>query len=285
MTAASPDVRLILPARPENVALVRQALSGLADAEEIDAGLVGDMKIAVTEACTNVVVHAYGDDVGSLEVVMTLVGQHLTITVADFGPGLEATPVSPDDGPLGFGLALMTALADAFSIEGGTEGTTVRMTFALTAEQAEPVRVDPTGGLRADGSAPEAIEVSLPPGRFLSAVLSRVVSLLAARADFSIDRLSDAQLVSDALASHVPRHTVDGRVTVHVREAERSFELLIGPLVKGGGERLVRDTELPGLGPLLEQLSTELEVESVNAEREGVSGEALRLALGPSKDV
>lgn len=282
MSAGSPDVRLILPARAENVALVRQALSGLADAEEIDAALVGDMKIAATEACTNVVVHAYGGGEGSLEVVMTLAGPHLTITVADFGPGLKAPSVNPDDGPLGFGLALMTALADAFSIEGGSDGTIVRMTFALRRDHAEPVRVDATGGLRADGSTPEAIEVSLPPGRLLPAVLGRVVSLLAARADFSIDRLSDAQLVSDALASHVPRHTVDGRVTVHVRESERSFELLVGPLVTGGGERLVRDTELPGLGPLLEQLSTKLEVESVAAEREGVAAEALRLALGQS---
>ncbi len=279
MNGASPDVRLILPARAQNVAVVRQALAGLADAEGIDAALAGDMKIAVTEACTNVVAHAYGEGEGPLEVLMTLTPPHLTITVADFGPGLKAPSVSPDDGPLGFGLALMTALADAFSIEGGTEGTTVRMTFSLRPDHDHPVRVNATGWLRADGSTPEAIEVSLPPGPLVAPVLGRVVSLLAARADFSVDRLSDAQLISDTLSTHVARHTVDGRVTVHVRETERSFELRVGPLVAGGGQRLMRDTELPGLGPLLEQLSTEIEVEQVVDEREGVPAEALRVAL------
>ena len=51
-----------MPARPEGVGVVRQALAGMADALDFDASVLADMKMAVTEACTNVVVHAYEAD-------------------------------------------------------------------------------------------------------------------------------------------------------------------------------------------------------------------------------
>ena len=70
MSAAAPDVRLTMPARPEGVAVVRQALAGMADALDFDAAVLADMKMAVSEACTNVVVHAYEDADGMLEVEM-----------------------------------------------------------------------------------------------------------------------------------------------------------------------------------------------------------------------
>ena len=60
----APDVRLSLPARAEGVAVVRQALAGLADALDFDPAVLADMKMAVSEACTNVVVHAYGEQRG-----------------------------------------------------------------------------------------------------------------------------------------------------------------------------------------------------------------------------
>ena len=58
----SAAVSLRLPARPENVAVVRQALTGLGDAYDLDPELLGDIKTAVTEACNNVVLHAYPDE-------------------------------------------------------------------------------------------------------------------------------------------------------------------------------------------------------------------------------
>ena len=51
-----------MPARPEGVGVVRQALAGMADALDFEASVLADMKMAVTEACTNVVVHAYDAD-------------------------------------------------------------------------------------------------------------------------------------------------------------------------------------------------------------------------------
>jgi hypothetical protein len=58
------DVWLRVPARPENVALARQALAGLCEALPTSAKVLADVKLAVTEACTNCVVHAYPNGLG-----------------------------------------------------------------------------------------------------------------------------------------------------------------------------------------------------------------------------
>ncbi len=84
-----PDVRLTMPARPEGVAVVRQALAGMADALDFDEAVLADMKMAVSEACTNVVVHAYEDGEGTLEVEMSADETGLTIRVRDHGSGIQ----------------------------------------------------------------------------------------------------------------------------------------------------------------------------------------------------
>jgi hypothetical protein len=119
--------------------------------------------------------------------------------------------------------------------------------------------------------------VRVTAGPLAGPVLGRVVSLLAARVDFSIDRLSDAQIVSDALAAHSAEHALDGHVGVAVREDERRLDLRVGPLYPGGGDDLVQATEVPGLGRLLEQLVDEVQVEPTHTE-DG-DGEVLRLRL------
>ena len=72
MSEAAPAAEVVLnmPARAEGVGVVRQALAGMADALAFDAAVLSDMKMAVTEACTNVVVHAYDEESGELEVEM-----------------------------------------------------------------------------------------------------------------------------------------------------------------------------------------------------------------------
>src|SRR5205085_11426702 len=62
-------LKIRLPAKPDNVAVLRQALTGLGDAYELDPDFLSDIRTAVTEACNNVVIHAYsGDSPGLLEV-------------------------------------------------------------------------------------------------------------------------------------------------------------------------------------------------------------------------
>jgi anti-sigma regulatory factor (Ser/Thr protein kinase) len=272
------SVRLTLPARAENVAVVRQALAGMTDALDVDPALGADMKIAVTEACANAVVHAYHEREGPLEVDMRAEGGLLTVSVRDRGLGFNPLPADDEHGPLGFGLALIASLSDAFAIQGGVAGTEVMMTFQLAGVPNGPLR--PTKGqLEENRPEPPAdlVLVHVTAGPLAGPVLGRVVSLLAARVDFSIDRLSDAQIVSDALAAHSAELALDGQVGVAVHEDERRLDLRVGPLYPGGGDDLVQATDVPGLGRLLEQLADELDVEPIRTD-DG-DGEVLRLRL------
>jgi serine/threonine-protein kinase RsbW len=151
VSAIAPDVRLTMPARPEGVAVVRQALAGMADALDFDATVLADMKMAVSEACTNVVVHAYGDGDGLLEVDMAADDAGLTIYVRDRGSGIQPNPQPARDVPaLGLGLPLIAALSDAFELQGSAgEGTEVRMTFHY-ARAADPADSNPVPGTIGD---------------------------------------------------------------------------------------------------------------------------------------
>ncbi|MBA3328242.1 MAG: ATP-binding protein [Solirubrobacterales bacterium] len=127
----TPDLELKLPARAENVAVVRHAFGGLGEAFDVDEGTMSDIKLAVTEACTNVVIHAYddGDGEGPLEVDASVDDHRLTIVVRDRGRGIVPRPDSPG---LGLGLPLIATLAESLEL-GKDDGdhTEVRMTFRL----------------------------------------------------------------------------------------------------------------------------------------------------------
>jgi serine/threonine-protein kinase RsbW len=144
--SAGPEVLLVMPARAEGVGVVRQALAGMADALDFEAAVLADMKMAVTEACTNVVVHAYDSAAGMLEVEMAAAEKGLTIVVRDHGSGIQPH-VSPSETPaLGLGLPLIAALSDAFELKGSAgSGTEVRMTFAYARED-DPADANPVAG-------------------------------------------------------------------------------------------------------------------------------------------
>jgi serine/threonine-protein kinase RsbW len=152
MTQAPPEVRLRMPARPEGVAVVRQALAGMADALDFDAAVLADMKMAVSEACTNVVVHAYEGEPGTLEVEMHAGETGLTIVVRDHGAGIQPRPARSEPPALGLGLPLIAALSDAFELRGSTGmGTEVRMMFAYD-RVGDPAEQNPvTGTIGDDG--------------------------------------------------------------------------------------------------------------------------------------
>ena len=152
MTTPAPEVLLTMPARPEGVGVVRQALAGMADALDFDPTVLADMKMAVTEACTNVVVHAYDEDAGMLEVEMLADENGLTIVVRDHGAGIQPRPARSEAPALGLGLPLIAALSDAFELRGSTGmGTEVRMTFAYDRVN-DPAEQNPvTGTIGEDG--------------------------------------------------------------------------------------------------------------------------------------
>jgi anti-sigma regulatory factor (Ser/Thr protein kinase) len=150
--SAPAEVRLTLPARPEGVGVVRQALAGIADALDFEESVLADMKMAVTEACTNVVVHAYDVNGGLLDVEMRTGEGGLTIVVRDQGSGIQPRVGRSNPAALGLGLPLIAALSDAFELRGAAgEGTEVRMTFAYERD-VDPALVNPvTGTVGGDG--------------------------------------------------------------------------------------------------------------------------------------
>lgn len=129
----TPDMELALQARAENIAIVRHALGGLGEALGIPEPKLSDIRLAVTEACANVVVHAYPEDQeGPMEILASMEGNALTVLVRDWGSGIRPRQDSPG---LGLGLPLIAALAETVQLgHGEQKHTEVRMTFALANE-------------------------------------------------------------------------------------------------------------------------------------------------------
>jgi serine/threonine-protein kinase RsbW len=123
-------IRLTIPAKPEYITLGRLALTGLArlSTEPLSQEVLGDLKLALTEACTNSVRHAYNGGEGSVEILYELYPDRLVVEVADEGEGFEP-PTTPStaltDEELsegGLGIAIIEALADEFEITEGARG-------------------------------------------------------------------------------------------------------------------------------------------------------------------
>jgi anti-sigma regulatory factor (Ser/Thr protein kinase) len=258
----APDVRVVVPSRAENVAVVRQALSGIADAMRLEDGLLSDIKTAVSEACNNVVLHAYNGREGPLEVYVCPADDELDVVVRDEGQGIQPNPPEPDPGVQGVGLSLIQALTDRVEFRGAAgAGTEVRMGFravgiadgAVEDAAQDPVEL-PSGDL----------VVSVAAGALAAPVLGRVTAMMAARASFSVDRLADVVLVSDAIAAHAPGLIVGRHIHVGVDASPRALDLRVGPLEPGGGDRLVSATALGGMPAVLDQLVDEVAVTSAD---------------------
>ena len=126
----APAVRLELDSRPETLTLVRGVLAGVAELIGLDPELLDDLKTAVSEACNNVVMHAYEGETGPLIVRMYIEPEAIEVVVLDRGSGLP--PLAPADETIrGVGLSVIRALAEQAEFRGSPEGgTEVRMSFA-----------------------------------------------------------------------------------------------------------------------------------------------------------
>jgi serine/threonine-protein kinase RsbW len=127
-------VRLTIPAKAEYITLVRLALSGLSQSRPWPDETLGDLKLAVTEACSNSVRHAYRDGrEGSVEVVYELHPDRLVIEVSDDGEGFTVRERDPaQDGSLsegGLGIAIIRELADELELGPGSGGQGSRLRF------------------------------------------------------------------------------------------------------------------------------------------------------------
>jgi serine/threonine-protein kinase RsbW len=259
--AEIPNLRLRLQNRPENVLVVRQALSGVAECLALDAIETNDVNTAVTEACNNVVAHAYDGGEGPLEVEVYARADGLAVIVRDDGVGMPAADERErdrDEGYGGLGLVVIDSLSrDVEFAEPAGGGTEVRMRFAASSKAASlALEADEQQKLLlASRRAPQSeVELKVAPSPIARAVLPRVLSVLAARAYFSTDRISDVQLVADVLAAKAGDSISGSYLDVRVSVAPRNLELRIGPLQTGRGESLLA-AAADGLAPVIERLT------------------------------
>lgn len=125
-------VRLTIPAKAEYITLVRLALSGLSQLRPLSEETLGDLKLAVTEACSNSVRHAYRDGrEGVVEIIYELHPDRLVVEVCDEGEGFTAAEELPlVNGSLsegGLGIAIIRELADELEFGRGATGKGSRL--------------------------------------------------------------------------------------------------------------------------------------------------------------
>jgi serine/threonine-protein kinase RsbW len=126
---------------------------------------------------------------------------------------------------------------------------------------------DPISSIDGGGAdpMPEAdTEISVASGPLVGPVLRRVVGMLAARADLPLDRLDDAVLVADVIASRASGYAPEA-VHVQLAPGERTLWLRVGPLRPGGASALLGDAAVPDVGSVILKLADEVHVDTADA--------------------
>jgi serine/threonine-protein kinase RsbW len=132
--AGSRVVRLTIPAKAEYITLCRLALTGLSRLRPLGEETLADLKLALTEACSNSVRHAYSGGDGHVEISYELEADRLAIEVTDdgdgFDPHAETAPAAGEElSEGGLGIAIIRSIADEFEIGPGPTGRGSRLRF------------------------------------------------------------------------------------------------------------------------------------------------------------
>jgi serine/threonine-protein kinase RsbW len=116
------------PSSPPGVGAMRREIAAFAARAGMDEEGVGSVRLAVSEAATNAVVHAYREAAGELQVRAWVDGRELMVIVCDTGLGLAPRPDSPG---LGLGMPLMASVTSRFRVVSDGVGTEIHMAFPL----------------------------------------------------------------------------------------------------------------------------------------------------------
>jgi serine/threonine-protein kinase RsbW len=271
----APRVRLDLTSRPEAARLVRSMSTAAGEVLGFDPELVSDLNTAVSEACNNVIQHAYGNEPGPFSVEFALTPDGLVVQIRDYGRGIRES--APDHDGLKVGLALMSAVADRAEFirvpDGGTE---VRLCFRGAADAGLGARpasrpADDRAevwGARLPTGVSDDIVLTVSPVELLAPVLGRIGRALAPSAGFSLDRCADVYLVTDALGAHAQTAAESASISVALGAHDERLEFAVAPLRTGTSRRL--DSAKPGA---LASLADELTVIDIDGQ------EALRVAM------
>jgi anti-sigma regulatory factor (Ser/Thr protein kinase) len=241
-------LRIELTSRPEATRLVRSMATAAGQALAFDAELLSDVNTAVTEACNNAILHAYGDRIGPLSVELAAGPEGIEVRVRDNGCGIGAH-VLPEREGLKVGLALMSAVADRAEFasvpDGGTE---VRLSFGAQT-RGLPISWPSRLGHRDESSAWQAelhpgltgdVVLTVSPVALLAPVLGRIGRSLAPSAGFSPQRCSDVYLLSEVLGAHAERAAEEASISVALGAHDRMLEFALAPLRPGSSAGLDR---------------------------------------------
>ena len=129
-------LKINVPGKAEYVGTVRLAIAHAASYAGYDIDSIEDIKVAVSEACTNIICHAHKDPGFVYDVVLEVGNNNLTITVKDDGVGfgLEeyVAPILDELQGGGLGIFIIRALMDEVDIQSEPgAGTNIRMTKHL----------------------------------------------------------------------------------------------------------------------------------------------------------
>lgn len=230
-------LRLEVESRPESVTLVRSVLSALAEELDLEDELADDLRTAVSEACNNVVLHAYPGAVGPMVVSIDSLDGVLEVSIEDRGAGITHIAVSEER--MGVGLAVISALADRAQFEKGREaGTTVRMSFDRRAPPQrsalvdQPDRPPPPGSVPGDIRLSGAVVAWLSPVALLPSILGRLLRAVAANSKFTLAAVADMYAVCEAISAYAKDAAQLETVGFAIDASPGRLELTTGPFVQ-----------------------------------------------------
>jgi serine/threonine-protein kinase RsbW len=227
------------------VALVRAALKGFGTLLNIERELLDDLQMVASEACNNVVRHAYRGGEGPLRFAVAATPSSVELIVRDSGEWTNAD--TDDDEQTGLGLAVINALADYTKVtrlpEGGTE-VSMRFACAIPVLETWPGATPEAAPAPRGANPPHPGPVSLPgdvvatvsPVSLLPGVLGRLARALAANARFSVERFADIHVVVDSLVGHAQRWASNGRISFALGSEVRRLSFRLAPLRQGASE-------------------------------------------------
>lgn len=128
---------------PQNVGVARLLVAMVAAQADFTVAEVDEIKLAVSEAVTNAVIHGYGGQPDkTVRVEIALANNHLEVIVADEGRGIDditlamQPAVSSDPDRMGLGFCFMESHMDSLEVESAPgRGTRVRMTKKAGSER------------------------------------------------------------------------------------------------------------------------------------------------------
>ncbi len=134
---------LIIRSKSENIALARIAVASFASELNFTLAEIEEIKVAISEAVSNAIIHGYQKETGEIKIKMSLVDGILKIEIADQGQGIKNISQVADDcytnnGRMGLGLTFIDSFMNDFKIESELgSGTKLKMSKKPEQNEAE----------------------------------------------------------------------------------------------------------------------------------------------------